>query len=330
MTQGPASNTLDTPQAASDSKTVKPPRGKWTFTSILVILIALAGGIVFSYPFAAPWFADLAQTEKILEQQQRGAELDPKVRAELLASAREYNQHLPSGPLRDPYIINESGEAISIEEGKEDYLNQLVVPGGTSADPMSRLIIPKINVDLPIYKGTDDDVLSKGVGHFYGSGLPVGGLSTHTVLTGHSGYVESTLFNDVDQLEIGDVFSLETLGELHHYRVDQIEIVLPTESELLRQVQGKDYVTLFTCTPKLVNSHRLLVRGERIDGPEAESASSTIETVFAAPQVGFPWWAFLVIGPAVGAFFLVRPRRKKTAEPEPAHPAAQPEAAAEL
>lgn len=310
-------STLLTPQPEPSAvKSKSPKSGRWTFTSILVIIIALAGGIVFAYPLSAPWFSNVLQAEQILEYQNRVDALSPERKAELLEAAHYYNQHLPTGPLRDPYVINSSGEAVSIEEGREDYNRQLLPNPEEGSAPMSRIVIPGIDVDLPIYHGTSDDVLSKGVGHFYGSGLPVGGPSVHTVLTAHSGYIDATLFDNVDKMQIGDEFYLNTLGETQYYRVDNIEVVLPDESELLRQVHGQDYVTLITCTPKLVNTHRLLVRGVRIDGPAAE-ADGGQQMVVRAPDPGFPWWSLIAIGPAVGAFFLVRPRRKKPAHAAP-------------
>src|SRR5690606_32331648 len=114
----------------------------------------------------------------------------------LLDAAHEYNAHLPNGPLRDPYVLNDSGEAVSVEAGREEY-RRLLLPDQEATDaPMARLAIPRINVDLPVFHGTDERTLSRGVGHFYGSGLPVGGEGVHTVLTAHSGYVNSKLFDD--------------------------------------------------------------------------------------------------------------------------------------
>jgi len=283
-----------------------------------VIAVALIGGAVVSYPQASPWIASVIQSGEISEYETGVNELDPEVRAELLAAAHEYNENLPNGPLRDPYVLNESGEAVSLEAGREEYEAMLAPEGADPYAPVARVSIPSIGVDLPIFLGTSEETLSRGVGHLYGSGLPVGGEGVHSVLTAHSGYVESTLFDDLPKVEIGDTFTIDVLGEVLTYRVDQIETTLPDESQLLRQVPGKDYVTLVTCTPRYVNTHRLLVRAERIPTPDSGDAANGGEIETAGP--GFPWWLFTALGPALVAAFALRRRRDERAAPDPADP----------
>ena len=163
-----------------------------------------------------------------------------------------------------------SGE--SLLWASEDYHSQLNLTGNGA---MGYVEIPTIGVSLPIYHGTDDATLEAGVGHLLGSSLPVGGKSTHTVLTGHSGMASKKMLSDLNQLQIGDVFYLEVLGERLAYQVDQIKTVLPYDTTYLSITDGEDYCTLVTCTPFGVNTHRLLVRGTRIPYEEAEEIAET-------------------------------------------------------
>ena len=152
-----------------------------------------------------------------------------------------------------------------------DYANLLNIAGNGI---MGYLVIPQIGAELPIYHGTSDATLEVGVGHLLGSSLPVGGASTHTVLTGHSGMANNKMLSDLDQLEIGDVFYLEVLEETLAYQVDQIKTVLPSDTTYLGIEEASDYCTLVTCTPFGVNTHRLLVRGSRIPYSEEEKTQA--------------------------------------------------------
>lgn len=170
------------------------------------------------------------------------------------------------------------------------YAEQLTVGG-----VMAYVDIPKINVYLPVQHGTEADTLERAVGHVAGTSLPVGGSSTHAVLSAHSGMASSKLFSDIDQLEKSDVFYIRVLGEVLAYEVDAINTVLPTDTRLLQIENGKDYVTLVTCTPFGVNTHRLLVRGHRVPyTPEQETAA--VEEKSAASS----WAQHYLTGLAVG------------------------------
>lgn len=202
-----------------------------------------------------------------------------------------------------------SGTA-SISEGEVSasplpYAEQLTVGG-----VMCYIDIPKINVYLPVQHGTDADTLEKSVGHVVGTSLPVGGSSTHAVLSAHSGMASSKLFSDIDQLAEGDVFYIHVLGDTLAYKVDSINTVLPTDTRLLQIEDGKDYVTLVTCTPFGVNTHRLLVRGHRVPYLPEQEATAAEETR-AASSWTHHYLTGLAIGlgtvvVAGGAYFLVR------------------------
>ena len=202
-----------------------------------------------------------------------------------------------------------SGTA-SISEGEASasplpYAEQLTVGG-----VMCYIDISKINVYLPVQHGTDADTLEKSVGHVVGTSLPVGGSSTHAVLSAHSGMASSKLFSDIDQLAEGDVFYIHVLGDTLAYKVDSINTVLPTDTRLLQIEDGKDYVTLVTCTPFGVNTHRLLVRGHRVPYLPEQEATAAEETR-AASSWTHHYLTGLAIGlgtvvVAGGAYFLVR------------------------
>ena len=189
------------------------------------------------------------------------------------------------------------------------YAEQLTVGG-----VMAYVDIPKINVYLPVQHGTEADTLEKSVGHVVGTSLPVGGNSTHAVLSAHSGMASSKLFSDIDQLAVGDTFYIHVLGEVLAYKVDTINTVLPTDTSLLQIEDGKDLVTLVTCTPFGVNTHRLLVRGHRVPYTPEQEATAVAEKPAASSWtqhyligLGIGLGAVAVVG---GAYFLVRRRMR--------------------
>lgn len=232
----------------------------------------------------------------------------------------------------------ETAYTAAIEDSNDDELEQqrqaaqqynamlsgaaTITEGGASAPPlayaqqltvggvMAYVDIPKINVYLPVQHGTDADTLERAVGHVVGTSLPVGGSSTHAVLSAHSGMASSKLFSDIDQLAEGDTFYIHVLGEVLAYKVDTINTVLPTDTSLLQIEDGKDLVTLVTCTPFGVNTHRLLVRGHRVPYTPEQEATAAAEKPAASSWtqhyligLGIGLGAVAVIG---GAYFLVR------------------------
>lgn len=239
-----------------------------TITILLAILAFLFALGLTLYPVISIRYNDRHQSlihtdfEEVLAQT-NAAELD---RIRSLAMA--YNSLLVPG-VRDVNAF--SLEAIQYAES--DYVNQLDVSGNGI---MGYLQVPKIHVQLPIYHGTADATLEIGVGHLLGSSLPIGGESSHCILSGHSGMASSKMLSDLDRMEIGDVFFLDVLGERLAYEVDQIKTVLPHDTTFLGIEPGKDLATLVTCTPFGVNTHRLLVRGSRIAYTEKVEEAVTL------------------------------------------------------
>ena len=188
-----------------------------------------------------------------------------------------------------------------------------ITEGGASAPPLAYVDIPKINVYLPVQHGTDADTLENSVGHVVGTSLPVGGSSTHAVLSAHSGMASSKLFSDINQLAVGDMFYIHVLGEVLAYKVDAIHTVLPTDTSLLQIADGKDLVTLVTCTPFGVNTHRLLVRGHRVPYVPEQEATAAVEKPVASS-----WTRHYLTGLGIGlgavavagsGYFLMRRKR---------------------
>lgn len=255
-------------------------RTKSTGSVLFMAVLVFLGVSVLLYPTTASWFSALQQSRDLAAYGESVEVLGPQGRSEALAAAKAYNQTLTGGDLLDPFSNVPEGEQTEAGAG---YRKQLAL---SSDGVMARLQIPSIKADLPILHGTSDAVLRHGVGHLLGTALPVGGTGTHAVLTGHSGLPEATLFSDLEQVKIGQEISVEVYGEVLKYRVTSIETILPTETESLRPVEGEDLLSLITCTPIGINTHRLVVTGERIATPEAGAQPEG-----AAVAVGFPWWA---------------------------------------
>lgn len=278
--------------------------------SLAVMMFLLALGITL-YPLISSYYNDRHQSQIQTKYEERLEQIDnsAKIQAKQLAIA--YNNALKPE--------NQIGEAFTEQtllEASVDYDAQLNIAGDGI---MCYVEIPRIDVVLPVYHGTDASTLERGVGHLLGSSLPVGGESTHSVLTAHSGVASMKLFSDLDQLQSGDVFYLHVLGEVLAYQVFDINTVLPHKTELLQIQTGKDLSTLVTCTPFAVNTHRLLVTGERIPYEEAEEiveeqithekpAQSTWERQYLQ-GVWIGIGAAIILGLTVLAVWLIRRRR---------------------
>ena len=226
---------------------------------MLAFLLAL---LVTLYPLISTWYNDRHQAQiHVQYKEELNQKDDSEIRNERKL-AEAYNKAIAPGVQH-----TESFTQGALQLAAQNY-DQLLNLAGNGI--MGYVQIPSINVDLPIYHGTEDATLEAGIGHLLGSSLPVGGSSTHCVLTAHSGMASQKLFSDLPQLAVGDVFYLEVLGEKLAYQVDQIKTVLPHDTSFLGIADGQDYCTLVTCTPFGINTHRLLVRGTRIPYVEAE------------------------------------------------------------
>ncbi|MDD6918069.1 MAG: class C sortase [Peptoniphilaceae bacterium] len=220
-------------------------------------LIFLVGLLIFSYPMISQKFYEIKAEDEIIEFVKQSKEINEEEVNKRMELARAYNETLDPSRLSDPYSKKE-------EEARAYYAHMLEVN-----EMIGHVEIPRINQDLPVYAGTSETVLQKGCGHLEGTSLPVGGKSTHTVITAHRGLPEAILFRYLDQLVEGDIFYFHNIQGTLAYRVDQIMVVEPTNFEPVLVQEGKDYATLLTCTPYMINSHRLLVRGYRIPYQEA-------------------------------------------------------------
>ena len=248
---------------------------KKIITVCAAVLFLTALGLTL-YPLISNYVNQKYASEIQTAYQELIQQTDNSVLQEAKQRAIAYNLVITPGTA-DAY----SEEALL--SAAEDYDNQLDIAGNGI---MGYVIIPKIQVNLPIYHGTDAEVLDRGVGHLLGSALPVGGVNTHTILSGHSGMASQKMFTDLEQLTQGDVFYLNVLNEMLAYQVTEINTVLPYETELLGIVPGEDMCTLVTCTPYGINTHRLLVRGSRI--PYEEALTLEEESV-AAEAVESTW-----------------------------------------
>lgn len=232
---------------------------------ILAVLLLFVGLGIYFYPDIS---GSYYQAEAVFEIKgyQKGIEgLGPSEADEMIAEAEAFNSRLSGTLSTDPF---QTGE-VNPYEGDEEYHSLLNVNG-----VMGYIDIPKIDAYLPVYHGTSASVLKKGAGHLYGSALPVGGAGTHSVISAHRGLPSAGLFTDLDQMQKGDIFYFHLFDRILAYQVDEIETVEPSELERLDPVPDKDYMTLFTCTPYGVNSHRLLVRGVRIPYEVIDAAAA--------------------------------------------------------
>ena len=278
---GPDSADID-PKKAARRKVLRERLLTW-----LPLVLVLVGVAVLLYPVMA--------TQHNNDEQQRLAKMytatvnsaGPETIAKERASAETYNNNLESAPILDPWLESQRPDTPQYQA----YLHEMDI------DPvMARIVIPSIHVSLPIYHGTDSRTLTEGVGHLFGTSLPIGGPSTHSVLTGHTGLSTATMFDNLNQLKKGDVFYVSSLGQTLKYEVNDITVVKPEETDSLRKVPGRDLVTLITCTPYGVNSHRLLVTGERVPMDPTAAAAEEAKALPAPMQT---WMKAIIVAVAV-------------------------------
>ena len=284
------------------------------FLTWLPLVLVLVGVAVLLYPVMA--------TQHNNDEQQRLADMytasveaaGPDTVAAERASAETYNNNLESAPILDPWLESQRPDTPQYQA----YLHEMDI------DPvMARIVIPSIHVSLPVYHGTDTRTLAEGIGHLFGTSLPIGGPSTHAVLTGHTGLSTATMFDNLNQVKKGDPFYVSSLGQTLKYEVVDITVVQPEETDSLRKVPGRDLVTLITCTPYGVNSHRLLVTGERVPMDPTAAAAEEAEALPAPMQT---WMKVIIVAVVIiltvvagilGRLWWLRRRRKQDAAKGP-------------
>lgn len=266
-------------------------------STIVLVILLLIGLSLLLYPTVSDYWNSFHQTRAIATYAENVAALDNASYDAIWDAARQYNRNL----------LNRSNSFLLSQEQKAEYESLLDISG---QGVMGYIEIPEIDVSLPIYHGTEDPVLQVAVGHLEWSSLPVGGESTHCVLSGHRGLPSAKLFTNLDKLREGDTFLLRVLDEILTYEVDQILIVEPQDTAALEITEGEDYCTLVTCTPYGINTHRLLVRGHHIDNIEevktvrVTADAVQLEPMLVAPVVAIPMLLILLI-------LLLLPRRRK-------------------
>ncbi|MBR3767915.1 MAG: class C sortase [Clostridia bacterium] len=267
-------------------------------TTVLLIIIFIVGMVLLLYPTLSNWWNEQHQSRAIASYSETIEKLDKSKIDEFITGAREFNQ-----------IIKSKRGLPSLTEDEMKIYNSVL--DITNTGVMAYIEIPTIDVSLPVYHSVSDDVLQVAVGHIEWSSLPIGGESTHCVLSGHRGLPSAKLFTNLDRLVIGDIFMLHILDTTITYQVDQVLIVEPEDISTLKIDEGKDLCTLVTCTPYGINSHRLLVRGTRIDNIEEApvinviSEAGQIDPLIIAPIVATPLLLMLLI------YVLVKYRKKK-------------------
>ena len=270
-------------------------------STILLFLVFFIGLSLLLYPTFSDWWNSMHQTKAISSYSEAVASMDNEEYDKIWSAAWDYNRSLVDRP--NDYLLS--------EEQRETY-NTLLDIGQNGI--MGYIEIPKIDVTLPVYHGTSEAVLQVAIGHLDWTSLPVGGAGSHCVVSGHRGLPSAKLFTDLDKMEEGDTFLLRILDEVLTYEVDQIKIVEPNVTQDLLIVEGEDFCTLVTCTPYGINTHRMLVRGRRIETQEVKAVRRVtadaiqIEPVIVAPFVAAPMLLILLIA-------LLIPKPKKNRRP---------------
>ncbi|OFT60409.1 class C sortase [Corynebacterium sp. HMSC05E07] len=270
-----------TEQIAKPRKTENQSTFKRVFLPILLVIVGL---LVMLYPVYATQWNNVQQQKVAALYEQDVKEMTPEEKSQAVEEARRYNDEHGDAPILDPWLARVSEDNVAYQE----YLKQL---SGSSA--MSQVVIPSIDSKLPVYHGTDDKTLQKGLGHLFGSALPVGGEGHHSVITGHTGLSNATLWDNLVDVEEGDAIYISTFGEQLKYEVHDIEVVLPEETDSLQPKEGEDLLTLITCTPYGINTHRLLVHAHRVPMDAEESH------VFEDKASFMQWWMWLLIALAL-------------------------------
>lgn len=254
--------------------------------NVILFGIMFAGFVLIGYPTFANWWNSFHQTQNVSSYVSQVAAMNHEEYDAMLREAEDYNAEVA----KIGNVWNLSDERIAV-------YNSLLNIDDTGV--MGYIDIPSIHITLPIYHGTDEDILQVAIGHLAGTSLPVGGESSHCVVSGHRGLPSARLFTDIDKLSVGDTWTLNILDQTLTYEVDQVRVVKPSNLKNLQIEPGKDYCTLVTCTPYGVNTHRLLVRGHRIPNVQGNARVTAdalqIDTRFVAPFIATPILVILLI-----------------------------------
>lgn len=264
-----------------------------------IILIFVLGLMIAIYPIISNYYYTVENNNQVKDFQEAVSEMPSKEVLERIDLAKAYNDTLDPSRLADPYTERE-------KKGVENYARMLEV-----REKIGYIDVPKINQQIPVYAGTSEDILQHACGHLEGTSLPIGGKDTHAVITAHRGLPQVKLFRDLDKMEVGDLFFFTNVKETLAYKVDQILVVEPWDFEPVLVVEGKDLMTLLTCTPYMINSHRLLVRGHRV--PYVPEVKEEIE------RAKFNYKSLIVPGIVLAVvmliiFLYIRHRRRRRYE----------------
>ena len=286
-------------RASSIQKHRRPRAWRLSISALVTSIMALVGMGLLAYPTAASWVSQYNQSKVTADYSAQVDEARPDAKTQI-AQAHAYNDALSAGAVLEANNHVPTGAGSS----SDNSLSYASILKANDEGLMARLKIPSISLDLPVYHGTADDTLLKGLGHLEGTSLPVGGEGTRSVITGHRGLAEATMFTHLDKVKDGDSLIIEVFGEVLTYRVTSTKVVEPEETEALRTEAGKDLLTLVTCTPLGINTHRILLTGERIYPTPAKDVAAAGKR----PEVpAFPWWAVaLVAGLVVVGLYLWR------------------------
>ena len=275
---------------------------KEKLTIFLFILMIVVGLGIILYPLISNQLSKMNYQKVIDNYQNTVHQKKNSQNEQFINEARAYNHALTSTNIVDVFQNPKS-------ESSNEYLSILNI---NNNGMMGYISIPKIDVRIPIYHGTSSDILQKGVGHLEGSSFPVGGENTHAILSAHRGLPSSRLFTDLDQLEEGDVFYIYILDQVFAYQVNQVLVTEPSETDALRIVDGKDYVTLVTCTPYAINTHRLLVRGERIEyNSDTEAQVAVDKSLSTADIILYVSLFVAIVFIIIAIVALIRYKKKK-------------------
>lgn len=267
---------------------------------ILISVLTIVGALLLLYPVVAVFAGNLhiGAIARQQAQEMKKLETQPEKAQQLLEQAKKYNARIRGIPILDPYLYQMT------KTGSEEYQEYLATLPG---DIMARLVVPAAKIDLPVRHGTEDDAIARGAGHLFGTGLPVGGKGVNAVLTAHSGMRTASLFDGLTDVQVGDIAYVQVAGQKLAYKVKEIHIIKPTQLELFEAQAGRDLLTLFTCTPYGINTHRLVVTAERIALNQAPPMNESGPTWWDALR----WWMIIpIIICAIGGTIVVRYLRK--------------------